>query len=394
MAISPVAGQDDDASRAQVSAAVSDASAALRAEIVSTHITPAITVGQFIQKTQSQEDFDVLLQRAQQIGGPRWIDPQTCQVKLELSAQWVATLLISSGETHAKQSPIPSPQLEQLLTDWRTRTFTGTGTSIATQKLSAIRPVDAGDVWTTVSEKSRADAVAAARQDAINLVLQSIQPVQMTRGQTVGDLLTRPLIQQRVNTWLQARPVTQIRFKDDLQVEVIVSVPPTELFNYMVSIAPTAADVPLPTDEQGQRQFRADFLSHVPAAIGRAGAVAGTPKPIPLRIDLPAQPPAWVNMPLEAEAIAPRAATPLRTKSNAETNAAEVLRVRVGALRLKRNIALDELAEQNPAINDAITRSLLRARVGPVEYRSDGSVLVRLSIDGRDLWQELRQAAD
>jgi hypothetical protein len=60
-------------------------------------------------------------------------------------------------------------------------------------------------------------------------------------------------------------------------------------------------------------------------------------------------------------------------------------------MQLTRQLSIGEAAKQDPRIADAVDRVLLRARIYKVEYRADGSVMVRMMIDSRDLWYELCQ---
>ena len=110
-----------------------------------------------------------------------------------------------------------------------------------------------------------------------------------------------------------------------------------------------------------------------------------------MAIQLPSQPPAWLGQLIEAEAVAQPAASKLRTKNAAEARAARTLHESIDALLLNGQSSIGQAANQDPRIADAVNRSLLRARVFKVEYRADGSVMVRMVIDSRDLWYELCQ---
>lgn len=380
--------------RAQTAAATSAAGTSLRSDIYAARITPTLTVGQFIQQTDSEEAFAETLTRAQQIGGPRWIDDQTCQVRLELSGSRVTYALVSIAAVRSRVSPVSAADLETRLADWKTHTFTGTGTSISAQRVEGVRPFGANEAWAGVGEAARTQAVTAARQDAARNVLDSIRTVEISPGQTVGDVMSRQQAQEQMTNWLISRPVTQMRFREDLQVELTVSAPSEDLLETVLATARTVPGANVPDDPKSMDDLRREFARRVSGAIGRASAKNGAAAS-PQAIDLPAQPPGWINQLLEVEAVAPRvAASPLRTKSAAEAKATEALRARIGALQLSQGKTIDDAAQQDARISAAVNRALLNTRVFWVEYRPDGSVLVRMSIDPRGLWQDIRDNKD
>ena len=70
--------------RDQIAAATGRALESLRAQITAETIGNGLTVQDLLDKTRTTKKFMQTLRRAQQIGGPRWLDPQTCQVRLEI----------------------------------------------------------------------------------------------------------------------------------------------------------------------------------------------------------------------------------------------------------------------------------------------------------------------
>lgn len=389
-----VARADDAAMRAQVSAATADAMASMRNDVLAVKITPDLTIGQFIDKTESRTELDQTLQRSQQIGGPRWIDEQTCQVKLELAGSRISYAIATIAAAHPKTSPLTPAEINQKLADLKYRTFTGTGTSISTTKIQDWHPVGAGDTWSGVPTEARVRTISAAREDAARQILQSVRPISIDSSHTAADLLAQPATEQRMMNWLIALPITHLQFRDDMNIELTVSAPSRELLDALLDAAKASGQT-LQLDEAAVEKIRSEFDRRVVPVTGRAG-VGSTPVAVtqPKRIDLPDQPPEWVFQSLDSEAIGERGASPLRSKTMAENKATDTLRARIGGLRINQNTTLDSAANLDPRINDAVNRSLLHARVYKVEYRADGSVLVRMSIDPRDLWQELHQIGD
>src|SRR5438477_7624501 len=83
-----------DAEHAQVAAATANAFLTLRGDVEQSSITPGLRVIDFLQRTDGQDAFNKALHRAEQIGGPRWLDDQTCQVRLEISGERIARALV------------------------------------------------------------------------------------------------------------------------------------------------------------------------------------------------------------------------------------------------------------------------------------------------------------
>src|SRR5687768_5296009 len=79
-----------DPRRDQVAAATARAVDRLRAQISTEQLGRGVTVGDVLRSTGGTDNFVKTLQRAQMIGGPRWLDDQTCQVRLEITGPRVA----------------------------------------------------------------------------------------------------------------------------------------------------------------------------------------------------------------------------------------------------------------------------------------------------------------
>src|SRR5260221_658912 len=64
---------------------------------------------------------------------------------------------------------------------------------------------------------------ATARADAIGRVIDSIKPIELSRGKTVGDALANADVRAALNDWLDARPVTRVDYRRDMQVELFLA---------------------------------------------------------------------------------------------------------------------------------------------------------------------------
>src|SRR5882724_303102 len=73
-----------DPRQAQVQAAINNASSSLHDQVMHMSLAKGVDVRLLIERTGSEAMLTDTLQNAQQIGGPRWIDERTCQIRLEI----------------------------------------------------------------------------------------------------------------------------------------------------------------------------------------------------------------------------------------------------------------------------------------------------------------------
>ena len=105
--------------------------------------------------------------------------------------------------------------------------------------------------------------------------------------------------------------------------------------------------------------------------------------------------PDWVNDSLDAEgsaASAGKGKSALKCARAAEADAQVKLRAKIESLPLSAGQTLGDAARQNPRLADAITRTLSRSKPTKVDYGSDGSAKVRLTLELRGLWEEVQSA--
>src|SRR5262249_14323856 len=151
--------------------------ARLAGDVGAIEVAPGVPVREFIARMGAGAEFDKMLKQVQQIGGPRWLDDQTCQVKVELAGEDVFGLLIDLATRNPGKTPIPADQLVDQRERWQRRSFQATAESF-TPEMS--------DAWRTVDESARQAAVDAARQNAVEQVLLTIKPVKFD-DHTVAD---------------------------------------------------------------------------------------------------------------------------------------------------------------------------------------------------------------
>jgi len=178
--------QADRAQREQVAAATAAAVRGLKEAVAKDTLAPGVTVGALLDRTNGQAKLTEALRRAEQIGGPRWVD-QTCQVRLEISGTRVAQTLVDIAAAQPKKSPIPPDVLAVKLKDWNKRTFSATGSSTGAAEIENVRPGGTGDAWLGVSDDARRRAVAAAKDDAVANAMASVRDVRLPTGKTAGE---------------------------------------------------------------------------------------------------------------------------------------------------------------------------------------------------------------
>ena len=130
---------------------------------------------------------------------------------------------------------------------------------------------------------------------------------------------------------------------------------------------------------------------NAPAALAGVPRTAPAPpaSPAATRYMLPDEPPQWVFGLADAEGLASSADTRLKTARLAEVQALSMLQDQVRALEVYQGVTLGTIADKTPAVRGGIANALQQARVYKTEYRADGSVLVRMSLNLRILWGEL-----
>jgi hypothetical protein len=393
LTLSPMAGQADDrADQPQVAAATSVAITRLRDQIEQMPLTSHLTVEEFLRRTGGADELSRALARAELVGGPRWIDADTCQVQLEMSGPRVARVLNQIAAAHPKNSPLSPGELSRATEDWDRKTYSGTGTSTAFGRVAKMRALsDSG--WGSVSEPDRQKALTAAKSDAMTRVIDSIKPIRLAGGKTIGDALANTDVRNAVNDWLENRPVIRVEYRRDLQIELALAGTPGGCFDHVRAAVEKYTHLPVP-DEKGWAAVREDFERSMASPTGRAEVpVAGStvpPRSTVTTITLPDTAPSWIDRKLEAEGIAD-AGSKLRAAHEARVIARRLLAEEVDALKLSGGVTVGQAAEKNGRFRSAVGRALDKA-TSKTDYDHKNGVSVLLRLDLRDLWDALRAA--
>jgi hypothetical protein len=304
-------------------------------------------------------------------------------VQLEISGSQLADLLVQDAREHPDQSPLSAVELARRLGDWDKLTFSAVGSSAGGAAIESARP-NSGP-WSQVDEMTCRRAIAAARQDALRKMLDQVSGITLTNSLKIGDAVARAKIADALAIWFNQQPVMRVEFLDDLRVSVTVAVTPASLSAEVQSAVSLDKEFSGGISVDWNRVQR-DISNHTGPVIGTASAAASATAPA--AFTLPSSPPEWADTLIESEATATQGASPLKVARAAEAVAIGKLREKFLALRIG-DITLAQAAKADPQFAQGLDRVMLRAHTYKVDYRADGSVLVRVSLDLRNVWDEL-----
>jgi hypothetical protein len=390
----------------QIAAATAEAGEILRRDVLSTPFDPEFTIEQMVRRLDAQLAFTKALQSADQLGSPRWRPEGSCEVRMVLAGGVVADALAWAAEqAHVRPKLGASArQVRDGIARLRQRTFIATGVSAAAGPADHVRPAAMPTPWRDVPPQARASAVDAARNDAASAVMDGVAGVSLGNGKTLGDALQQPDVADSVRRWFAARPLSDVEYRNDLKVRVMLAAPADELWPVVRSALMRNRLGPAPEDDAGWERVRGDLERSVPAAEGR-GVVASTAiaaPPATMPVSMPARPgvvgqapvripvdaPMWATRQIEATAVARE--TGLRGAHAAQSSARSDLREQLIQLPLTRGLSVGSAATADPRVERAIADALQRARVSSVRYLPD-QVEVTLSLDLELLWRPLSQ---
>lgn len=390
-----------NAQLAQVSAATSNAVDRLMEVINQQPLGTGYVVGDLVTQAQAQVPLRQILLQGQQIGGPRWVTNQICQVRLDIKGQQVADVLRDAAKAAGNKVTIPQATIEHGLADLEDFTFSATGSSTAASAADQLAPSPDNAAWASISEISRQGVVQMARYAAARQVIDSLLPVEVTPGHPLSQWLgaTDSPIRKSLESYLLSRPVSAVAFKDDMTVSITLSAAPEEILDVLQVALQSAGKQGPSLDASGMQKFRTQALHVIAPATGLAavsaqatniGPTAAVPiaSAVPL---IPLQAPVWANSQLTAEGSATFSTSALLTARAAERDAAARLHNQVLALPLTARLTLGQAMAQNPAVADAVNRALINIRPYKAEYFPDGHVQIRAMLDLSIVWDELHR---
>jgi hypothetical protein len=385
-----------DARRAQVAAANADAVEGLRRDVLSSSLTPDMTVEQFVQRTDSRGTLDKTVRRAEQIGGTRWLDDQTCQVRLQLPGSEIADAIVEIAKAKPRETGIPADVIRQRVDKLRERTFAATGMS--TGAIDRLRPRPEQAAWRGVPDADIRAALNDARRNAASQVLASVEPVALPSGKAqLQAVLADPKVRGALESWLINQPVTSAEFQDDLEVRVGIAPDADAFWNELKAAGANRKELGFPTDADARDRLRLDVMRRIEPTVGRAfakghagvGPGAPAPQQALMAVDIPRDPPRWIADQIDVSAPSKRVDTPLKTARAAESAARDKLRNKIEELKLSSKLTLGDAAKRDNRVRAAIDRVVRHARPRKVSYLSDGGAEVTFSLDLREVWYEL-----
>jgi hypothetical protein len=190
---------DTDPHQAQIQAATANAVAALRDQISQMVLTRDLRVGDFLKQAQGLDELTKIVQTAQPIGGPRWVDDNTCQIRVELTSAKISALLSDIANDPARHAPLSSAAMKVKLDGWKRLKFCAVGSSAGGQSIELARPGDPTGKWAGINETARKSAVARAHADAIAQLLYRMNPVVLSGETHAKEALANPAIAARLS---------------------------------------------------------------------------------------------------------------------------------------------------------------------------------------------------
>jgi hypothetical protein len=373
----------------QIAAALADAHEALLAQVTGAVITQNITVGEVLNRVGGQPNLDAVLAKAQQIGGTRWLDNDTAQIRLLVEGADVSKAVIESVDHMPGKSPLQPEVLRRAMARWPMRTFSATGISTGASDLNRLSPPADDPAWAAVGREDCHKALAMARASAVQHVIDSLRPIDIGTDRTLDMALALPEVNQPLSSWLESRPVRAVEFHADRSVQITLVVPADELWQSLhVSLA-KQSKVQMPRDAAGWDWLAKQVEARVAVASGTGVAQTANPA-VGKSVSIPASAPNWANQLAQAQATSAPRADRLRTARAAEAMALEKLRQQVRDLPLTDGMTLGQAASLDPRIDQAITKSVNRAKPYQVDYDSTGqAATVHVSMNLADLWSKL-----
>jgi hypothetical protein len=374
-----------DARNSQIDAAKADALESLKRQVIAAHISTDLTVEDLLEKLDAGAELDRTLAGAEQLGGARWLGDQAVQIRLSIDGGRIAKMLVKAAQSRPRQSPIPPELLQRQLKWWGDRIFSATGTTTGAGDISRLRPPVSDRAWWNVSDGDRRRAVTSARDNAIDRVLQSLAPIKLGSDKTLGRAFNDPSVSRAIKEWLNNQPLKGVEFNDDLTVRVMLADPAPGLWPVLRSALEKQTAVQLPTTETDWDHLRAQVTERLVDAAGVGVAqppnhVAGP------ATTMPSEAPAWSREQADAEATSPQTGSPLHTARRAEALAVEKLRDQINQLVLSPGVTVGSAAGNDPRIEQAVAKVISRARPSQVDYGSNGTVTVHVTVRLGDLW--------
>lgn len=366
-----------------VQAAWAAARSELNREISSATLKPGLTVAQ-LQEGLKGFSFADVVENAQQIGPPRWVDQNLVQVRLQVPAGQVLECITRLPDDQVRVYLGPS-ELARLKREWKTRTFQAIGQAIPASRLESLLTTIQTPDWREISPVLRTEAAQKAREGAVGKLVHLTGQIRIGPDKTIEQLLV-PDGKDRLRTWAYTLPATSVQLKEDRQVEIGLYVDHEGL------------------EQQVRQSVEQGGLSTTESLSALSAGVRTIPTILTgrARLEMPvsrvfipdwgAVIPLWVNDPIVAEGSSRPVESRLKTARQAERIARNRLRERIEQLEMTPGQTLRQSVTSDPRVRQSIDRAVEQARVYQVDYAADGSVTVRVTLDPNELLDELSRS--
>jgi hypothetical protein len=364
-------------------AATQSAVRALLDQVRSAWPGPNIVVNRLTSPTSGDNDLASIFSQIAPLGGPRWLDEQTCQVRLEISGAQVADDLRQIAAARAWPAPVATDEFKS---SWFSATGAATFAGVAPQP-------PPGSEWANIPGDLRRQTVQSAALHAAEEALARIGPIELAPGRRISAALTDRIARKAVLDWLINRPVIAIDYQPPtpggLALEVTFSADPLE-FSDIVRAA-VAVPGPRPRTVDPWNAVRDQLIARLGILQGRATiAPFAATQPVAEPISLPATPPDWAATLLDAVGNGPPAASSLRAARLAESEALAQLRRQVLDLPLTPDSTIAQAIAKDPRLSRLVDRAIARGAVlYQTDYHPNGTVTARMSLDLRLIWSAL-----
>ena len=233
-----------EARQAKIQAATNNAVNAMMADVTRQPISKELVVRDLINQANGRDALMATLQESDQIGGPRWIDENTCQVRLEIGGQKVANTLIKISDGAGDRSPVKPAALKKSLSTWDRRSFSAIGSSEnqaqpdtgldnPTTQPAQIALPQVAPKWSTEFMRveaqngpalSKLRAARAAEQKALAALRSQVDELAVAKDVTVGKLsASDPAMKQAIDRAVQRAKLTKLDYLADGSASVQVT---------------------------------------------------------------------------------------------------------------------------------------------------------------------------
>ncbi len=369
-----------EARTVDVQAAQASARAELRGQILASPVASGMTLRNAVDRDPSFS-VESILDAAEQVGGPRWIEQDIVQVRMQVSASKVIERL--QAVPADKRDPRLTPaEMQRLQKDWKNRSFQATGQAIPVSRIESLIAQVQTPAWQQVPQPARADAAKRASASAVATIVSSSSNIRVGPSETIDQSFT-PGAQDKLAAWASSLPATKVLLRDDRQVEIGVYVDRVGLTEQIKAVV---SDGVLSRSEK--LQAITTGIEALPSIVVGRASVRNDETPragAPLVIH---GLPAWVSDPLVAQGASSRGQTRLLTARQAERLAKLSLQDVIEKLEINDK-TIKQHAASDSRIAHALQRAVEKARVYQVDYNLDGSAIVRVTLDPNELLDEL-----